>query len=242
MMKSPLEQFSIKNIIILKNDWIDISISNSNILMIISISIIIIIMKLNKNNKLVLDKISYIINKMIGIIVGLLMDVLTIKGNKYLPWLFTLFMFILMNNILGLIPYSFTTTSQVIITTVLSTTIMIGVTIIGLINLKLNFLKLFIPSGIPLGIIPLIFIIELISYISRIISLSVRLSANMISGHTILSIVSTFGYQLSIIPQIIILIPIIGLIYILEIGVAIIQAYVFVILTATYIKDTTELH
>lgn len=242
MIRSPLEQFSIKNIIILKNDWIDISISNSNIIMMISISIIIIIMKLNKNNKIITDKLSYIINKMIGLIINLLMDVLTIKGNKYIPWLLTLFMFILMNNIIGLIPYSFTTTSQVIITTILSTTIMIGVTIIGFKNLKLNFFKLFIPSGIPKGIIPLIFMIELISYISRIISLSVRLSANMISGHTILSIISTFGYQLSILPQIIILIPIIGLIYILEIGVAIIQAYVFVILTATYIKDTTELH
>lgn len=241
-MKSPLEQFSIKNIIILKNDWIDISISNSNILMILSISIIIIIMKLNNNDLLVSNKISYVINKMIGFIVGLIMEVLTVKGNKYLPWLLTLFMFILMNNLLGLIPYSFTTTSQIIITTVLSTTIMIGVTIIGLKNLKLKFFKLFIPSGIPIGIIPLIFIIELISYLSRIISLSVRLSANMISGHTILSIISTFGYKLSLIPQIIILLPIIGLIYILEIGVGIIQAYVFIILTATYIKDTTELH
>lgn len=241
-MKSPLEQFSIKKIIILKNDWIDISISNSIIIMMISICIIIMIIKLNNNNNIIFDKFSFFINKFIGIIVGLFMDVLTVKGNKYLPWLFTLFMFILMNNILGLIPYSFTTTSQVIITTVLSTTIMIGVTIIGLINLKFKFIKLFIPSGIPIGIIPLIFIIELISYISRVISLSVRLSANMISGHTILSIISTFGFQLSILPQLFILIPIIGLIYILEIGVAIIQAYVFVILTATYIKDTTELH
>ena len=144
-----------------------------------------------------------------------------------------------------LIPYSFTTTSHIIITLLISTSVIIGITIIGIYKHKYKFINLFIPSGLNQGItkyiIPLIFIIEIISYISRIISLSVRLTANMISGHLLLHIVTNFGLHLSLF---LFFLPILLLfpLYILELGVAFIQSYVFTILIISYIKDVEYLH
>jgi ATP synthase subunit 6 len=120
--------------------------------------------------------------------------------------------------------------------------IIIGVTLIGIIQHKFKFINLFIPKGINKFIIPIISFIEIISYISRIVSLSIRLTANMVAGHTILSIISSFGLYLSLSFNVLLIVPIIILILILELGVAIIQAYVFAILTTTYIKDTLILH
>ena len=171
------------------------------------------------------------------------------EGNnkkKYIPILYTLFIFILINNILGLIPYSFTTTSHIIINITMSLSIMIGITLIGFNKYSYKFFKLFIPSGLSKGptkyIIPLIFCIEFISYLSRIISLSVRLTANMLSGHILLNLISSYGFKLFFpflffIP-ILILLPFI----LLELGIALIQSYVFTVLTCAYIKDVEQLH
>jgi len=114
--------------------------------------------------------------------------------SRYLPFLLSLFFFILSNNLLGLIPYSFTLTAQIIITITMSLSIIIGVTIIGLLKHKVKFINLFIPAGLDnmKFLIPFIFLIEIISYLIRIISLSVRLTANMVSGHTLLNIISYF--------------------------------------------------
>ena len=171
-----------------------------------------------------------------------ILDILKIKNNKYSPLIINLFFFILLNNIIGLIPYSFTTTSQIIITLTFSTSILIGVTLIGIKTHKLKFFNVFIPSGIPTFILPLIFIIEIISYLSRVVSLSVRLSANMIAGHLILFIISTFSINFNILFKIVIFLPLLILLFFLEIGVCFIQAYVFIVLTSTYIKDINETH
>lgn len=168
--------------------------------------------------------------------------------RRYIPFSIIIFLFILTNNVIGLIPYSFTTTAHFIMTITMSLTIMIGVTIIGITKHKFKFINLFIPQGLNEGfikfIIPLIFFIEILSYLIRVISLSVRLSANLMSGHTLLKIIANFGLKYSLAFPILLIIPI-GLliaIYLLEIGVAIIQAYVFTLLTTTYIRDTELLH
>ena len=238
MIYSPLEEFNIYNIIRYNNLYYDLTISNMTIYLIIGIIIIISIEKSGrriKNNKW---------RKIINIIYIKLQDmnIEFLQFTKYFPIIFYLFMFILINNLLGIIPYSFTTTSHFIITITMSLSIIITLTLIGFYKHSFKFFTLFIPSGLNIkAIIPLIFIIELISYISRIVSLSVRLSTNMISGHILLHLISSFGILL---PLIFSFIPIFLLFpfFILEIGVCIIQAYVFTLLTLSYIKDVYYLH
>lgn len=241
-MRSPLEQFKIVPYIRIYNNYYDFTISNYTFFLILSI-IISIYFIYNRNNiisnkkekigELIYIKIEEIIKDMIG-------------KTKYIPIIYSIFIMILINNIIGLIPYSFTITSHIIYTIYMSITIIIGITILGIRKHKWKFINLFVPSGLSNSsstkyIIPLIFIIEIISYLSRIISLSVRLTANMISGHLLLHIITNFGIHLSIF---LFFIPIFLLfpIYILEFAVCLIQSYVFTILFVSYIKDVEYLH
>jgi ATP synthase subunit 6 len=246
-MLNPLEQFKINPLIRVYNDWIDLSLSNNTIMMLISVLVILVITKATKGSFIIVNKWERFIEILYIKIGEIVKD--TVGKDKYIPFIFNLFFFILINNLIGLIPYSFTTTSHIAITLTLSLSIIIGVTIIGLKKHSIGFFKLFIPSGLNKGfikfLIPLIFFIEVISYLTRIISLSVRLTANMMSGHTLLKIISNFGLQYTLFyPYIFLIIPIIILIpvILLELGVAIIQAYVFTMLTASYIKDGELLH
>lgn len=249
-MNTPLEQFIINPIIRINNNWVDITITNLTIYLIIAISIIFIIFNITiiKDNKLIKNRWGYLIERLYIEIENILKDMLPKDYIKYIPLTIIIFLFVLINNIIGLIPYSFTTTAHFIMTITMSLTIMIGVTLLGIFKHKHNFIFLFIPSGLNKGgikfIIPLIFFIEILSYLIRVISLSVRLSANLISGHTLLKIVANFGLKYTISLPILLIFPIalLSAIYLLEIGVAIIQAYVFTLLTTTYIKDTELLH
>lgn len=249
-MYSPLEQFIIRPIIRINNNWIDITISNITIYIIIAVSILFTIFNINFkiDNKIIKTKWGYLIEKLYVEIENILKDMLPKDYKKYIPLAIILFLFILTNNLIGLVPYSFTTTAHFIMTITMSLTIMIGVTLIGIFKHKYKFILLFVPSGLNKGgikfIIPLIFFIEILSYLIRVISLSVRLSANLISGHTLLKIVANFGLKYTISLPILLVFPIalLSAIYLLEIGVAIIQAYVFTLLTTTYIKDTELLH
>ena len=154
---------------------------------------------------------------------------------------------ILFSNLIGMVPYSFTTTSQIVLTLSLSVAIIFGVTIIGFNIHKLTFLSLFIPIGTPLGLVPLLVLIELISYLARAVSLGVRLAANVIAGHILLKILSTFIFTFikqSLLFFIIGLLPVfiftalVGL----ELAIAVLQAIVFIILTCSYIRDAVYLH
>nr|YP_232809.1 ATP synthase F0 subunit 6 [Tethya actinia]AAP59068.1 ATP synthase F0 subunit g [Tethya actinia] len=166
-------------------------------------------------------------------------------GQKYFPFILCLFLFIAILNILGLFPYVFTPTAHIIITFGLSLSIMIVVTILGLITFKLDFLSILMPGGIPLALAPFLVIIETLSYMIRAISLGVRLFANITAGHLLFVIIS--GFAFSMISKgflILSIIPIMILIFItlLEMAVAIIQAYVFSLLTTIYLRDTISLH
>jgi ATP synthase subunit 6 len=244
-MKTPLEQFLIKPIIEINNEWLDLTITNSTIYLIITVILTLLIININiYNKKIIKTRWGLVIEQLYLKIEEIVKDLIPKEYKRYIPLIFILFLFILGNNIIGLIPYSFTTTAHIILTITMSLSIIIGVTYIGIKKHKLNFIKLFIPQGLDNGfmklIIPLIFFIEIISYLIRIISLSVRLTANLMSGHTLLKIVANFGLKYSIFFPILLIIPIIllSIIYILEIAVAIIQAYVFTLLTTTYIRDT----
>jgi F-type H+-transporting ATPase subunit a len=174
----------------------------------------------------------------IGAVVGLFFFIL----------IFVLFVYILFSNLMGLIPYNFATTSHLVSTLSMSSSIWFGVTIMGLVLHALKFFTLFAPEGTPLALVPLLALIELISYIAKGLSLGIRLGANLISGHLLLLILAGFGF-LALSGSIEILIiggPIaIGLITAisgLELAIAGIQSYVYSILTSSYIKDSVSLH
>ena len=163
------------------------------------------------------------------------------KAKPYFPFIFSLFMFVLFCNMLGMLPYSFTVTSHIIVTFALAAVIFVGVTIIGFVNHGVGYLKLFIPSGVPVFLLPLIVIIEIISYLSRPVSLSVRLFANMMAGHTMLKVFGGFVISLGIIGGWLPLSFTVALTG-LEILIAFLQAYVFAILTCIYLNDALNLN
>lgn len=169
------------------------------------------------------------------------------KGQMFFPLISALFIFILVNNLVGMVPYSFAPTSHFILTFSISFTIVIGATILGFQIHRLKFFSLFVPSGCPLGLLPLLVLIEFISYLSRNVSLGLRLAANILSGHMLLNILSGFTYNIINKGLIYFFLGLIPLLFIiafsgLEIGIAFIQAQVFVVLSASYIKDALELH
>ena len=169
------------------------------------------------------------------------------KGQVYFPFIYTLFLFILINNLVGMVPYSFASTSHFILTFFISFTVVLGATILGFQKHGLKLFSLFVPAGCPLGLLPLLVIIEFISYLARNVSLGLRLAANILSGHMLLNILSGFAYNIMTSGFVYFFVGLIPLAFIiafsgLELGIAFIQAQVFVVLTSSYIKDALDLH
>jgi F-type H+-transporting ATPase subunit a len=169
------------------------------------------------------------------------------KGQIYFPFIFALFIFILVNNLIGMIPYSFASTSHFILTFSISFTIVLGATFLGFQKHGLEFFSLFVPAGCPLGLLPLLVLIEFISYLARNVSLGLRLSANILSGHMLLNILAGFCYNIMNSRLLFFFLGLIPLAFIiafsgLELAIAFIQAQVFVVLTSSYIKDALDLH
>lgn len=161
--------------------------------------------------------------------------------------MFALFLFILTNNLIGMVPYSFASTSHFILTFGLSFTIVLGATFLGFAIHNLKFFSLFVPSGCPLALLPLLVLIEFISYLARNVSLGLRLAANILSGHMLLNILSGFTYNIMNSGFLFFFLGLLPLAFIiafsgLELGIAFIQAQVFVVLSCSYIRDALELH
>ena len=161
-------------------------------------------------------------------------------GMRFFPMVFSLFMFVLLSNLIGIIPYTFTVTSHIIVTFVMAFFIFIGVTLIGLARHKLHFFSLFLPPGLPIYLAPLLIPIEIIGYLTRPISLSVRLAANMMAGHTMVEVFAGFIVALGIFGFAPFLF--VTAVYGLEVVVAFLQAYVFAVLTCLYLSDAINLH
>jgi F-type H+-transporting ATPase subunit a len=165
----------------------------------------------------------------------------------FFPFISALFMYILVNNLIGMVPYSFAPTSHFILTFSISFTVVIGATILGFYIHNIKFFSMFVPSGCPLGLLPLLVLIEFISYLSRNVSLGLRLAANVIAGHLLLNILSGFTFNIINSGFIFFFLGLLPLAFIiafsaLEIAIAFVQAQVFVVLSASYIKDALELH
>ena len=166
-------------------------------------------------------------------------------GPKFFPFVLCLFIFIVMLNILGLFPYVFVPTAQIVITMGISVSIIIAVTLLGFLTFKLNFLSILMPGGVPLVLAPFLVVIETASYLIKAISLGVRLAANISAGHLLFAILSGFAFNMLSSGMIISsLVPMLIMVFItlLEIMVAVIQAYVFCLLTTIYLGDTIALH
>lgn len=169
------------------------------------------------------------------------------KGQLYFPFIYSLFVFILINNLIGLVPYSFASTSHFVLAFFLSFSIVLGATILGFQNHGSKFFSLFVPAGCPLGLLPLLVLIEFISYLSRAVSLGLRLAANIVSGHMLLSILSGFTFNIMSGGIILFFVGLLPIAFILafsglELVIAVIQAQVFVVLTSSYIRDALDLH
>jgi len=246
--ESPLHQFEIHPIVDLQLFGHDISFTNSSLWMTITTIFIFGILsipflrskKTNSVQDLYPTRLQVAAELGFNFINSLLNDTVGKEGKKYFPLVFSLFMFILFGNLFGMIPYSFTFTSHIIVTLALAMGVFIFVTILGFVKHGIKFFGFFVIPGLPFYMLPLLIPIEVISYLSRPVSLSVRLFANMLAGHTLLKVfagfVSALGF-FGILPLVFI-IALTGL----EILIAFLQAYVFAILTCLYINDALHLH
>ena len=173
-------------------------------------------------------------------IANLVKDTVGSEGRPYFPFIFTVFMFVLVGNLIGMVPYGFTFTSHIIVTFTMAMVVFLGVTVIALIKHKIHFFTFFMPPGVPLIMAPLLVPIEIISYLSRPMSLSVRLFANMLAGHTLLKVFAGFVVALGLFG----VFPLAFVVVLtgLEIVIAFLQAFVFTILTCLYLNDALHLH
>ena len=220
----------------------NLSFTNASLFMVISaITILFFLFFGTKKKSLVPSKIQLVTEMTYSFIAKMINDTAGSAAKPFFPFIFTLFMFVLFCNMVGMLPYSFTVTSHIIVTFALAAIVFIGVTIIGFIKHGIKYLELFVPKGVPFVLLPLIVIIEIISYLSRPVSLSVRLFANMMAGHTMLKVFGGFVISLGLLGGWLPLsfsVALTGL----EILVAFLQAYVFAILTCIYLNDALNLH
>lgn len=240
-MASPLEQFEVKTLVPIEVGGVDISFTNSSLVMAIAVGLGAGFMILaTRRGAMIPSRVQAAAELTYEFIAGIIRETIGNEGRRYFPIIFTLFLFILLGNMLGMVPYSFTFTSHIIVTFAMALTVFLAVTALGFVKHGLHFFSFFVPPGAPIFMWPLLIPIEIISYLSRPISLSVRLFANMLAGHMLLKVIAGFVVALGVVG----IIPLAVVIALtgLEILIAFLQAYVFTILTCLYIKDALDLH
>jgi F-type H+-transporting ATPase subunit a len=239
--ENPLHQFTIERLIPLHIGGVDASYTNSALLM--SVAVILItafVLLTTRNAALVPGRWQSVTEMLYEFVVKTVDDNAGDGARPYLPFVFSLFMFILFGNLLGMIPYSFTFTSHIIVTFALAAVVFIGVTVIGIVRHGFHFLRLFVPHGVPAVLLLLLVPIELLSYFIRPFTLSIRLFANMLAGHTMLAIFAGFVAALGLAGVLPLAVDV--ALVLLELLVAVLQAYVFAILTCLYLNDALHLH
>ncbi len=240
-MANPIEQFQIKPLVEISVGGTDLSFTNSALWM--SITVVLVTSLLTaamRRRALVPGRWQSLAELFYEFVANMIRDNVGSEGRRYFPFIFTLFMFVLFGNLLGMIPVAFTYTSHIVVTFAMAAVVFIGVTIIGFARHGTHFLRLFFPHGAPILTAPILIPIEVISYLSRPFSLAVRLFANMTVGHIILKVVAGFVVALGVFG----VVPLAFLagITVLEFGIAILQAYVFTILSCIYLNDAINMH
>jgi len=238
---SPLAQFEIKRLIPLNIGGVDVSFTNSSAFMLLAVAGICVFLMVGMRRRALVPgrwqsmaELSYLF------VANLMRDTVGPGGRPYFPFIFAVFMFVLFGNLIGMIPYTFTFTSHIIVTFAMALTVFVGVTVIALAKHGLHFFSFFVPPGVHWIMWPLLIPIEIISYLSRPISLAVRLFANMLAGHMLLKVFSGFVISLGVfgIVPLAFVVALTGL----EFVIAFLQAFVFTILTCLYLKDALYLH
>lgn len=236
MEHNPLSQFEIKPLIPFQIGSVDASFTNSALFMVLIVLFITIFVAGGMSRASIVPGRWQSMVEMVYEFIGhMLYEAAGPEARKFFPFVFSLFMFILFANLVGMIPGAFTITSHIIVTFGFAALVFVGVTVLGFINNGFGFLRLFLPSGVPLALAPLLIVIEFISYLTRPLSLSVRLFANMMAGHTILKVIAGFVVPLGLfgIFPLLFVVALTGL----EIVIALLQAYVFAMLTCIYLND-----
>jgi len=255
---SPLEQFELLNL----GDWGALGYAfilcntNAQFFLVFSLTVLSLIFMNHNYNAYWLTPEKNNSSALLEVLISELM-ILTYRnvgltiGQVYFPWLVFLFLVIAILNLVGMFPFAFTVTSHIVVTFTLSFTLFIGINIRALLDKEVGFLALFLPSGAPLLIAPLLIIIELISYIIRVFSIAIRLFANMMAGHTLLKILIGFAFTIGMqglsgnwVLMVAAVLPflLVFIITFLEVAIAVLQAYVFTVLMALYIKDLHTAH
>ncbi len=237
----PLDQFKIEPIYPLHIGGVDASFTNSALFMTAAVALISALVILgSRKAEMVPGRWQSLGEMAYEFIANMIDETVGKEGQRYFPFVFSLFMFILFGNVLGLIPYGFTFTSHIIVTFALAALVFIGVTLIGIFRHGFHFLSLFVPHGVPKVLLLLLVPIEVLSYFIRPFTLSIRLFANMLAGHTMLAIFGGFVAAIGLLG--IIPLGVDVLLIFLELLVAVLQAYVFTILTCLYLNDAIHLH
>jgi F-type H+-transporting ATPase subunit a len=238
---SPLAQFEIKTLLPIEIGDVDISFTNSSLFMVIAlVGVSLFLIMGMRKHALVPGRWQSMAELCYEFVAGVIRDTVGNEGRRYFPFVFTLFMFVLFGNMLGMVPYSFTFTSHIAVTFAMAMAVFVGVTVLGFVKHGIKFFTIFAPPGVPVAMWPLLIPIEIISYLSRPISLSVRLFANMLAGHTLLKVFAGFVPALGAIG--VLPLAFVAALTGLEMVIAFLQAYVFTILTCLYINDALHLH
>lgn len=242
-MIDPLNQFKIKQLVPIEFCGMDFSLTNATAFMLLSVFVVATVMilgtKLQKDEKP--SRFNAFIEMIYEFISNMIRDNCGTEGLRFLPFVLSLFMFVAIGNLLGMLPYSFTFTSHIISTFTLAAIVFIFVTVLGFVRHGTKYLGIFLPGGAPIFLAPILIPIELISYLTRPISLSVRLFANMMAGHMVLKIFASFVVLLGIAGGVVPLVMTV-IITLFELFVALIQAYIFSILTCVYLHDALHVH
>jgi len=237
----PLEQFAIERIIPIHIGGLDVSYTNAALMMTIAVVFVTALMVLaTRRAALVPGRWQSVAEMLYEFVADMVDSNIGQGGRRFFPFIFTLFTFILFANLLGMIPYSYTTTSQIIVTFALAAVVFILVTTIGIVRHGFHFLSLFVPHGVPKALLLLLVPIALLSYFIRPFTLSIRLFANMLAGHTMLAIFGGFAASIGFLAFFPTAIDV--LLVGLEFLVAVLQAYVFAILTCLYLNEAVHLH
>jgi F-type H+-transporting ATPase subunit a len=239
----PIHQFQINNLVPLEIGGYDLSFTNSSLFMAITVVTTSIFLVWSTSGRgLMPTRVQSISEMAYEFVAGMLRDGAGNEGMKFFPLVFSLFMFVLVANLFGMFPYFFTVTSHIIVTFALAMVVILTVVLYGFYKHGFGFLKLFVPSGIPAALVPLVVMIEVISFLSRPISLSVRLFANMLAGHITLKVFAGFVASLITLGGFGIGVALLSMVMTvmltgLEFLVAFLQAYVFAVLTCMYLND-----
>ena len=240
----PIHQFEIHNLVsLLTIGGTEIHLTNSALFMFVAVGLTaLLLLGATAGRRLVPTRMQSMAELSYELVADTIRSTAGEEGMRFFPFVFSLFMFILFSNVIGIVPYTFTVTSHIIITAALALLVFFTVIIYGIWHNGLQFFKVFVPSGIPILMVPVIVIIEVLSFLSRPISHSVRLFANMLAGHITLKLVASFVVMLGSVGVLGFLGAIAPLalttaLTALELLVAVLQAYVFTILTCIYLSD-----